>query len=94
MGRVLRFRHTRWLTTAYSLNGHPLAWQCVVCGKPFTISIDEAERAIDLLPPLHIESEFNVHSCELEFEKRLPTPIDAPMRPAHAFREELFRRKA
>jgi len=30
----------------------------------------------------------------LELEKRLPTRIDDPQRPSHAFREELFRRKA
>jgi hypothetical protein len=94
MGRVLSFRHSRWLTTVYWLNEHPLAWECVVCGKLFSISIDEAERATDRLPPSHIESEFNVHSCDLELEKRLPNTTDDAMRPTHTFREELFRRKA
>jgi len=95
MGRMpMRFRHARCLTTAYCFNEHPLAWECVVCGKLFAISLDEAEHATDLLPPRYIESEFNVHSCELELEKRLPTPIDDPQRPSYAFREELFLRKA
>jgi hypothetical protein len=75
-------------------NGHPLAWKCEDCGKLFAVSIDEAKHATDLLPPSYIESEFNVHSCELELEKRLPTSTDDPMHPAHAFREELVRRKA
>jgi hypothetical protein len=66
----------------------------VVCGKLFAISIDEAEHATDLLPPRYIESDFEVHSCELELEKRLPNTTDDAMRPAHAFREELVRRKA
>jgi hypothetical protein len=66
----------------------------VVCGKLFSISIDEAERASDRLPPSHIESEFNVHSCELELDKRLPSPTGDPMHSTHTFREELFRRKA
>jgi len=84
----------RRLTTAYLFNKHPLAWECVVCGKLFAISIDEAEHATDLLPPSHIESDFNVHSCELELEKRLPNTTDDAMRRTHTFREELFRRKA
>jgi hypothetical protein len=97
MESVLRFKHARWLTTAYCFSEHPFAWEGVVCGKLFAISIDEAEHATDLLPPPHIESEFDVHSCEPELGKSLPSPTDDPMRPAHAFREkleELFRRKA
>jgi len=84
----------RRLTTAYLFNKHPLAWECVVCGKLFAISIDEAEHATDLLPPSHIESDFNVHSCKLELQKRLLSPMDDSMHTPHAFREELFRRKA
>jgi len=94
MGRVLKFRQARWLVTAYCFNHHPLAWECSVCAKLFAISIDEAERATELLPPSYIESEFNAHSCELELEKRLPSPMDDSMYPAHAFRAELVRRKA
>jgi hypothetical protein len=81
MRRVLSFRHPRWLTTAYWLNEHPLAWECSVCAKLFAVSIDEGEHATDLLPPRYIESDFEVHSCELELEKRLPNTTDDAMRP-------------
>jgi len=95
MGRVLRFRQARWLVTAYCFNEHPLAWECVICGKLFAVSIDEAEHATDLLPPLHIESDFDVHSCELELEKRLPSQANDSMDPTLAlFRDELVRSKA
>jgi hypothetical protein len=50
--------------------------------------------ATDLLLPSHIESDFNVHSCELEVEKRLASPADHPMDSFQAFRAELVRRKA
>jgi len=94
MVRVLKFKQPRWLVTVYSFNEHPLAWECVVCGKLFALSIEEAEHTTDLLPPSCIESEFGAHSCELELERRLPNTTDDAMRPAHAFREEPVRRKA
>jgi hypothetical protein len=38
-------RHVGSLPTAYCFDEHPLAWECVICGKLFAISIDEAEHA-------------------------------------------------
>ncbi|MBV9610730.1 MAG: hypothetical protein JO187_14295 [Acidobacteria bacterium] len=74
MATLLRFKHMRWLSTAYWFNRRPIAWECVVCGKMFAISADEAEHASNLLPPGHIQSAFNMHNCELELAKRVPEP--------------------
>lgn len=71
---LLKFKQLRWLSTAYWFNRRPIAWECVVCGKMFAISADEAEVAPNLLPPGHIQSDFNIHNCELELSKRLPGP--------------------
>jgi len=71
---LLKFKQLRWLSTAYWFNRRPIAWECLVCGKMFAVTADEAEHAINLLPPSYIQSEFNVHNCELELSKRLLGP--------------------
>ncbi len=55
----------RWLTPAYRFGNSPMAWECAVCGKFFSISVEEAQSAAQLPPP-YIEREFRLHSCELQ----------------------------
>jgi hypothetical protein len=54
----------RWLMPAYRFGSSPMAWQCAVCGKLFSISVAEAKESAQLPPP-YIEREFRLHSCEL-----------------------------
>jgi hypothetical protein len=54
----------RWLRPAYRFSNSLMAWQCAVCGKIFSITVEEARSAAQLPPP-HIEQEFQLHSCEL-----------------------------
>jgi hypothetical protein len=49
---------------AYRFGNSPMAWQCGVCGKLFSVSVAEVESAAQLPPP-YIEREFQLHSCEL-----------------------------
>jgi len=62
---LLKLKQLRWLS---------IAWECVVCGKMFAVTADEAEHAPNMLPPWYIQSEFNVHNCELELSRRLLGP--------------------
>jgi hypothetical protein len=59
----------RWLMPAYRFGNSPMAWQCAACGKLFSISAAEAQSATQL-PPLYIEREFRLHSCELHLCER------------------------
>ena len=53
----------RWLRPAYRFSNSLMAWQCAVCGKIFSITVEEARSAAQLPPP-HIEQDFQLHSCE------------------------------
>jgi hypothetical protein len=59
----------RWLIPAYRLNIFPMAWECTVYGKLFSVPLTEAEQATDPSPPTHIEREFRLHNCELQFRR-------------------------
>ncbi len=50
---------------AYRFGNSLMAWECALCGKLFSISVEEAQSAAQL-PPLYIEREFRLHSCELQ----------------------------
>jgi hypothetical protein len=52
----------RWLRSASRFSNSLMAWQCAVCAKIFSITVEEA-RSTAQLPP-HIEQEFQLHSCE------------------------------
>jgi hypothetical protein len=60
----------RWLVPVYRLNNSLMAWECAVCGKLFSISVADAERAATHLPPPHIEREFELHNCELQLSRQ------------------------
>ena len=60
----------RWLMPAYRFGNSPMAWECAVCGKFFSISVEEAEASAAQLPPPYIEREFRLHSCELHLCER------------------------
>jgi hypothetical protein len=54
---------------AYRFGNSPVAWECAVCGKFFSISVAELESATQL-PPQNIEREFQQHNCELQLSDR------------------------
>ena len=60
----------RWLVPVYRLNNSLMAWECAVCGKLFSISVADAERAATRFPPPHIEHEFELHNCELQLSRQ------------------------
>ncbi len=60
----------RRLMPVYRLNNSVMAWECAVCGKLFSISVADAERAPTRLPPPHIEREFELHNCELQISRQ------------------------
>jgi hypothetical protein len=60
----------RWLMPAYRFGNSLMAWECALCGKLFSISVEEAQSAAQLPPP-YIEREFRLHSCELQLCDRL-----------------------
>jgi hypothetical protein len=61
----------RWLVSAYRLKDSVLAWECVICGKLFSLSVADAERSTRRFPPPHIEREFRLHNCELQLSREL-----------------------
>ncbi len=64
----------RWLVPIYRLHTVPMAWECAVCGKLFSLSLPEAEQQTSQRVPWHIEREFRLHSCELHLGWRFPDP--------------------
>jgi hypothetical protein len=62
----------RWLVPRYRLNDSLIAWECSVCAKLFTLSVEEAEQADSLQPPPCIHREFRVHNCELHLGAVFP----------------------
>lgn len=60
----------RWLLPVYRLNNSPMAWECAVCGKLFSISVMDAEASGTLSPPPHIDREFRLHNCELQLRRQ------------------------
>lgn len=59
----------RWLVSAYRLKQSVLAWECVICGKLFSLSVADAEKFPCRFPPPHIEREFRLHNCELQLSR-------------------------
>ena len=56
---------------AHRFHNSLMVWECVMCGKLFSISVAEAEaRSAAQLPPPYIEQEFRLHSCELHLFDR------------------------
>jgi hypothetical protein len=55
----------RALVPVFLFQGTPMAWQCAGCGKRFSVSPEEALAARGHGVPVDIETEFNLHSCEL-----------------------------
>ena len=60
----------RWLMPVYRFNNSVMAWECAVCGKLFSISVTDAERAPTSFPPAYIEREFRLHNCELQLSRQ------------------------
>jgi len=52
------------------INNSPIAWRYDLCGLLFSISVADAERSNNLLPPAHIKREFRVHSCRLQLSRK------------------------
>ena len=50
----------------YRLHETPMAWKCAVCGKLFSITVQEAVQSPTQLPPPYLEREFRLHNCELQ----------------------------
>jgi predicted nucleic acid-binding Zn-ribbon protein len=42
-----------------------MGWQCTVCGKIFSRTVDEIERDCDICCPEYVEREFRMHGCEI-----------------------------
>lgn len=58
---------SRWLMPVYRFGNSLMAWECAVCGKFFSIPVEEvAQRSAAQLPPAYIEQEFRLHNCELQ----------------------------
>jgi len=64
----------RWLVPVYRLDAVPMAWDCAVCQKLFSISTDEAQRTSSVLPPAHVAWEFRLHNCDLQLARHYPDP--------------------
>jgi hypothetical protein len=62
----------RWLVPRYRLYNSLIAWECSVCAKLFSLSVEEAEQADSLQPPPCIHREFRVHNCELHLGQCSP----------------------
>jgi hypothetical protein len=62
--------YSRALIASHLYGGKILAWQCSVCGKIFSRTVDEIERECDVNWPAYIEREFRMHSCELVLVER------------------------
>jgi hypothetical protein len=58
--------NSRWLRPVYHLHETPMAWKCAVCGKLFSITVQEVAQSPAQLPPLYLEREFRLHNCELQ----------------------------
>ncbi len=56
---------SRTLVPSHFFGGKVLAWQCSVCRKLFCRTVVEVEHDGRNNPPIHIESEFHRHNCEL-----------------------------
>ncbi len=61
-------RQNRALLPRYLLGPRVLAWQCSICRKMFTLSVDEVERLSNRAVPHYIETAFDAHDCVIELE--------------------------
>lgn len=59
---------SRALIPRFLLGNTVLAWQCSICGKMFSLSVEEAQRLSGVRAPQHLRSAFACHNCELEME--------------------------
>ncbi len=46
---------SRWLRPAFRFGNSQMAWECALCGKLFSISVEEAQQSDVQLPPAYIE---------------------------------------
>lgn len=63
--------YTRALIPTYFYRRSVLAWQCSVCRRMFSLTVDEAERETGAEPPPHIRREFRLHNCALALDAAL-----------------------
>ncbi len=57
--------YLRTLLPCFIYRGRVLAWQCSLCCKMFSLTIEEAEREDSFRPPGHIQHMFRLHNCQL-----------------------------
>jgi hypothetical protein len=57
--------YSRALLPSHLYLSRVLAWQCSVCQKIFTLTVEEAERHYGVAPPGHIDRAFAMHKCEV-----------------------------
>ncbi len=62
---MLRYEPARALVPRFLLWNGVLAWQCSLCGKLFTLTLDEAEQLHPVEPPAHVRYAFRLHDCQL-----------------------------
>ncbi len=61
-------RRNRALLPRYLLGPRVLAWQCSVCRKMFTLSVEELEKLPSGTVPSYIQAAFEAHDCVIELE--------------------------
>ncbi len=65
---MLRTAPTRALVPRFLFGKGVLAWQCSLCCKMFTLTLEEAERLPSVEPPQYIADAFHLHDCQLVLE--------------------------
>ena len=58
--------YSRELVLSHFFQTKALAWQCSLCRRLFCRTLEETERDGGTNPPIYIEREFRIHTCQLD----------------------------